>query len=61
MPVGMNLAVGPVGRIKAAVLKRNQSRCFFSFEDLDRYSTCCSMDTVAGVIATPDESGAERH
>src|SRR5215831_2233875 len=58
MSVGMNLAVGPVWRIKASALERNQSGFFFSFEDLDRYPTCCSMDTVPGDIATPDQSAA---
>src|SRR5881628_3619026 len=58
MPVGMNLAVGPVRRVKAPALERNQNRLLFGLEDLDRYSTCCSMNAAPGRIPTPDESAA---
>src|SRR5881296_1604577 len=52
MPVGMNLAVGPVRRVKAPALERNQNRLLFGLEDLDRYSTCCSMNAAPGRIPT---------
>src|SRR5207249_848510 len=58
MPVGMNLAVGPVRRVKAPALERNQNRLLFGLEDLDRYSTCRSMNAAPGRIPTPDESAA---
>src|SRR5438093_137194 len=56
MLIGMNLTVGPVRRIKAPALERNQNRFFFALENLDRYSAGGSMDAAAGGIPAPDQS-----
>src|SRR6266478_10220169 len=56
MLIGMNLTAGPVRRIKAPALERNQNRLFFALENLDRYSAGCSMNPAAGGIPAPNQS-----
>src|SRR5688500_569526 len=54
MLIGMNLAVGPVGRIKARGLERSQDRLLFALEDLERYSAGRPMNAAACRIPAPD-------
>ena len=55
MLIGMNLTIGPAGRIKATGLEWNQNGLLLGLEDLGRYPAGRSMDAAARGIPAPEQ------